>query len=89
MMEAPGWFVRDVSCETLEKLDAYKALLEKWTRKINLISKSTIDDISMRHIWDSAQIYQQVTHKWVDLGSGGGLPGVVIAVLAAGWPMKR
>ena len=85
MMEAPGWFVRDVSRETLEKLDAYKALLEKWTRKINLISKSTIDDIAMRHIWDSAQIYQQVTHKWVDLGSGGGLPGVVIAVLAAGW----
>ncbi|WP_223421847.1 16S rRNA (guanine(527)-N(7))-methyltransferase RsmG [Tateyamaria pelophila] len=85
MIEVPQWFSRDVSRETLEKLETYKNLLEKWTRKINLISKSTIEDISERHIWDSAQIYQQTQGKWVDLGSGGGLPGVVLAILAEGW----
>lgn len=85
MIDVPHWFSRDVSRETLEKLEVYKNLLEKWTRKINLISKSTVDDIAMRHIWDSAQIYNHIEGKWADLGSGGGLPGVVLAVLADGW----
>lgn len=84
MMEAPYWLPHSVSRETLSKLEAYKGLLEKWTRKINLISKSTIDEIADRHIWDSAQVYHNNPGKWVDLGSGGGLPGVVIAILAQG-----
>lgn len=81
-MGAPDWFEQDVSRETLEKLDAFAALLEKWTGKINLIAKSTVDDIMMRHIWDSAQAFQPFSGKWADLGSGGGLPGVVVAILA-------
>ena len=85
MIAPPDWFLHDVSRETLEKLDAYKNLLEKWTRKINLISRSTVEDIAMRHIWDSAQIYERIDGKWADLGSGGGLPAVVLAVLAEGW----
>ncbi len=84
MIDVPGWFSGDVSRETLIKLEAYKNLLRKWTRKINLISKSTVDEIADRHIWDSAQIYQKASGKWVDLGSGGGLPGVVLAILAQG-----
>lgn len=83
-MDVPAWYDRDVSRETLDKLDAYAALLRKWTTKINLISKSTKHDLESRHIWDSAQIYQPTDGTWVDLGSGGGLPGVVISILAQG-----
>lgn len=82
MIDVPHWFSGNVSRETLAKLSVYKDLLEKWTRKINLISKSSINEIADRHIWDSAQIYQKTNGKWVDLGSGGGLPAVVLAILA-------
>lgn len=74
----------NVSRETLELLKAYEALIRKWTIKINLISKSTVPDIWTRHIVDSIQIYAHAPsfRHWVDLGSGGGLPGVVVAILA-------
>lgn len=52
------------------------------TPKINLISKSTVSEIETRHIWDGAQVFSARTGTWVDLGSGGGLPGVVIAIFA-------
>lgn len=81
-MEVPRWFEIDVSRETLDKLLNFSALLEKWTRSINLIAKSTVNEIFERHIWDSAQTFQPFSSKWADLGSGGGLPGVVIAILA-------
>ena len=68
----------------MDKLAGYAALLRKWTTKINLIAKSTIDDVEDRHIWDSAQIYTGFDGPCADLGSGGGLPGVVMAVLAQG-----
>jgi 16S rRNA (guanine527-N7)-methyltransferase len=84
MITRPDWFEGDVSRETLDKLDLYQSLLGKWTGKINLIAKSTVNEIAQRHIWDSAQIYQGESGLWADLGTGGGLPGVVIAVLAAG-----
>ena len=84
MMSAPGWYRRDVSRETLDALTEYAALIEKWTRKINLIAPSTIPDLAERHIWDSAQIFQGQNGTWVDLGSGGGLPGIVIAILRKG-----
>jgi 16S rRNA (guanine527-N7)-methyltransferase len=75
-----------VSRETLQRLEVYVALLEKWTPKINLISKATIPDIWSRHISDSVQVYrhgpQDFSH-WLDLGSGGGMPGLVVAILAA------
>ena len=75
----------DVSRETLERLSHYVALLQKWNQAINLVSKSTIPLIWERHIADSLQLSaylrsdQQV---WGDLGSGGGLPGLVIAIIA-------
>lgn len=75
----------NVSRETSERLRAYVGLLEKWNAKINLISKSSFDQVWTRHIWDSAQLLEaveQVPH-WVDLGSGGGFPGLVIACLVA------
>lgn len=75
----------DVSRETLERLDAYEVLLRKWTPAINLVSKSTLSELWSRHIVDSAQVFQHLREedwRWVDLGSGGGLPGVVVAILA-------
>ncbi|WBU56354.1 16S rRNA (guanine(527)-N(7))-methyltransferase RsmG [Paracoccus sediminicola] len=76
-----------VSRETKRRLDAYTDLLIKWNRTINLVAPSTINSIHHRHISDSAQLYTLATPtdgRWLDLGSGGGLPGVVIAIMAAG-----
>lgn len=75
----------DVSRETLAGLQAYVGLIEKWNPAINLIARSTVDDIWNRHIVDSAQLGRFLAQKprlWADLGSGGGLPGLVLAILA-------
>lgn len=76
--------VLNVSRETLDKLKAFVALVEKWTAKINLISKASIPHIWNRHIVDSAQLFELAPKQghWVDIGSGGGFPGVVLAILA-------
>lgn len=76
----------DVSRETLARLDHYAALLKKWSPTINLVGKATLDDVLTRHIVDSAQLFRfraSETRLWCDLGAGGGLPGVVIAAIAA------
>lgn len=75
----------DVSRETSERLDIYAKLLQTWNPKINLVAPSTIDDLWSRHFVDSAQLYGLAPENfdhWVDLGSGGGFPGLVIAILA-------
>lgn len=75
----------DVSRETYDTLHAYVALLRKWNAHINLVAASTLPDFWERHIRDSAQLFShapETTRHWVDLGSGGGLPGLVCAVLA-------
>lgn len=74
-----------VSRETYQRLELYAELLRKWNPKINLVSKTTLDDLWTRHIVDSAQMFGMMkagSTRWVDLGSGGGFPGLVIAVLA-------
>ncbi|KCV82532.1 16S rRNA methyltransferase GidB [Actibacterium atlanticum] len=75
----------DVSRETLDRLESYEALLRKWNPAINLVAKSTLKDAWSRHILDSAQVFElgQGAKHWVDLGSGGGFPGMVVAILAA------
>lgn len=75
----------DVSRETLDRLETYAALLKKWNPAINLVAKSTLDDLWDRHIVDSAQIFGLIPdfQHWADLGSGGGFPGMVVAILAA------
>ncbi|WP_368373142.1 16S rRNA (guanine(527)-N(7))-methyltransferase RsmG [Roseovarius sp. THAF9] len=75
-----------VSRETIEKLEHYADALRKWNAKINLVSKSTIDDLWERHFVDSAQVWQFANGQagsWADLGSGGGFPGLVVAIIAA------
>ena len=74
-----------VSRETIDRLKKYGDLLTKWNPHINLVSGSTIKSLWSRHIEDSAQIFTlvpDVEGSWVDLGSGGGFPGLVIAILA-------
>ncbi len=76
----------NVSRETLERLDLYESLLKKWNKSINLVSSSTILEARDRHFVDSAQIYNLAPKDWqiwCDMGSGGGFPGMVVAILAA------
>ena len=75
-----------VSRETRARLETLANLLAKWSPKINLVAKSTLSQVWTRHIADSAQIYRIAppeARSWVDLGSGGGFPGLVIGALAA------
>jgi 16S rRNA (guanine527-N7)-methyltransferase len=76
--------VTSVSRETLERLTAYVDLLGQWNRRINLVSANTMGDIWRRHILDSAQLYPLLpprTRILVDLGSGAGLPGLILAIM--------
>jgi 16S rRNA (guanine527-N7)-methyltransferase len=78
---------RPVPRETFERLEAYAALLREESKRQNLVSASTIDDLWERHILDSAQLMRFEPHSgasWVDIGSGAGLPGIVVACLAQG-----
>ena len=74
----------NVSRETLSGFYEYKTLLYKWNEKINLVSKHTLIDIWERHFLDSGQIIINVEasgKRWVDVGSGAGFPGLVVALL--------
>lgn len=74
-----------VSRETAGRLDAFAALLRKWQARINLIAPSTLDSLWERHIADSWQIAALApdARRWIDLGSGGGFPGIVVALALA------
>lgn len=74
----------DVSRETLDRLALYAELLQKWQPKLNLIGPSTVPDLWTRHFVDSAQIHPLVppgAATIVDIGSGAGFPGLVLAIL--------
>ncbi|MEM6463674.1 MAG: 16S rRNA (guanine(527)-N(7))-methyltransferase RsmG [Pseudomonadota bacterium] len=77
--------ILDVSRETISRLERLSALLERWSKAINLVAPSTLPNLWERHICDSAQpfaLYPQ-GRAWLDLGSGGGFPGLVTAILLA------
>ncbi len=77
----------NVSRETMAKLDTYAGLLSKWSPRINLVAQGTVNQVWTRHFLDSAQLFDlapENTEAWVDFGSGGGFPGAVVAILAAG-----
>ena len=78
---------RDVSRETFEKLEAYAAILREENQRQNLISASTLANLWERHILDSAQLARfepKAGSSWADVGSGAGLPGIVVACLVDG-----
>lgn len=80
--------MQNVSRETLERLEIYAELIRKWNPKINLVSRNSLADLWERHVEDSLQVFSAVQPKghWVDLGSGGGLPGLVVAICAIEHP---
>lgn len=82
---------QSVSRETQQRLEHFVELFRKWNAVTNLVAPSTLSEVWSRHISDSAQIYQLQPQPvlWADLGSGGGFPGIVTAILLAeageGW----
>ena len=87
--EAKAWTATsfDVSRETMTRLERFIALLREENERQNLVSKASLDHIWLRHIADSAQLLRFVPSpqaSWVDLGSGAGFPGLVVAALHKG-----
>ncbi|MCX8954817.1 16S rRNA (guanine(527)-N(7))-methyltransferase RsmG [Ruegeria sp. NA] len=75
----------NVSRETFERLKTYVDLVNRWNPRINLVSRNSLEFIWDRHILDSVQVFRcaETFDTWVDLGSGGGFPGMVCAIIAA------
>lgn len=77
----------DVSRETIERLVIYEKLLRQWQKAVNLVAPSTLDATWHRHFADSAQLLPLAPpglRSWIDLGSGAGFPGLVVAIMLAG-----
>lgn len=83
-MQEAGW-LEDLSDVTRGRLRVYLDLLNRWNPSINLVSPGSLSDALSRHMADSAQLVDFCVpgrHLWADLGSGGGFPGLVVAILA-------
>ena len=80
----------DVSRETIDRLNVFADLLIKWNARINLVSRNSLSELWSRHIIDSVQVFRAAPAGgiWADLGSGGGFPGLIVAILAAEQPPK-
>jgi 16S rRNA (guanine527-N7)-methyltransferase len=78
----------DVSRETRDRISAYLDLLREWQPAENLVAPSTLPHLWERHVADSAQLValKPDGRRWLDLGSGAGFPGMVVAMLLAGRP---
>lgn len=73
-----------VSRETLDRLQRYAEALVRWQARINLVAPATLPDLWRRHMLDSAQLLPLVpagARRLIDLGSGAGFPGLVLAIL--------
>jgi 16S rRNA (guanine527-N7)-methyltransferase len=86
--EARLWVEREcnVPRETMAKLDAFAQLLRAENERQNLVSRGTLDQLWLRHIADSAQLlrFAPAGAAWVDLGTGAGFPGLIVAALHDG-----
>ena len=81
-----------VSRETLDRLNLYESALKRWQPAVNLVAPTTLTRVWSRHFADSAQLARLVpadAQSLVDLGSGGGFPGLVLAILLGGARLKR
>jgi 16S rRNA (guanine527-N7)-methyltransferase len=79
---ARAWL--DVPRETIERLEAFERLLREENDRHNLVSKGSLDQFWARHIVDSAQLLRHAppdARTWLDLGTGAGFPGLIVAVL--------
>lgn len=81
----------DVSRETMERLEAYHGLLIKWQKVQNLVAPNTLPDAWERHFADSAQLLSYIGDSkiLVDIGSGAGFPGMVLAIMMMDRPDVR
>ena len=86
----PGYgveeFIRDsdVSRETCARLELFADLLKRWNRRVNLVSKDSLNDLWRRHMADSAQLRDVIPPydgALIDVGSGAGFPGLVLAIM--------
>src|ERR1700722_11326119 len=86
--KAAALLLTPVSRETEARLDRYVKLLREWQAKTNLVAPSTLPQLWTRHIADSLQLLDLAPSAkvWIDLGSGGGFPGVVLACALAETP---
>ena len=76
-----------VSRETMEGLIRFVSLLERWNQKLNLVSSGSLEDVWERHVRDSAQLAQwfpRSARRYLDIGSGAGFPGLVLALCLRG-----
>lgn len=87
-MQARAWVEREfnVPRETMEKLDLFADLLRAENERQNLVSRGTLDQLWRRHIADSAQLlrFAPAGASWVDLGTGAGFPGLIVAAMHDG-----
>ena len=86
---ARAWVEReyDVPRETMARLDAFAALLREENARQNLVSRASLDQLWSRHIADSAQLLRfapSPAASWIDLGTGAGFPGLIVALLHQG-----
>ena len=82
--DARGWLADRYPAKAMQRLDAFVELLRAESARQSLIARSTSGEIWSRHILDSAQVASlasSASGPWLDVGSGGGLPGIVIAIL--------
>lgn len=77
-----------VSRETFDALLVFEREFRRWSERINLASPTTLDDLWRRHVLDSAQLMRLMpeARQWLDLGSGGGFPGAIVAILTKDRP---
>lgn len=86
MLPAEAAGLLAVSRETVERLAVYIDLLRRWQRSINLVGPATLGDPWRRHIVDCGQLWSwwpPAARRLVDLGSGAGLPGLILAIMGA------
>ncbi|MBY6066321.1 16S rRNA (guanine(527)-N(7))-methyltransferase RsmG [Leisingera aquaemixtae] len=85
MIDSELWKALNVSRETMGRLELFEGVIRKWNPKINLVSRSSLEHLWTRHIADSVQIFRctPAPSRWADIGSGGGFPGLIVALMAA------
>lgn len=86
-MEPTGSGTVHVSRETSQRLEAFRDLLIVWNKRINLVAPADLGRLEERHITDSIQVFEHLpadARTWLDIGSGGGFPGLICAILAKG-----
>ena len=80
----------NVSRETIQRLELYESLLIRWQKIKNLVAKSTLEHLWIRHFADSMQLLEhgEGARRWLDVGSGAGFPGMVLAIALAEQPLS-